>query len=224
MKKIYLLVALVLGISTQTLAQGEHVTIVENGQQAFGIQYGVDYSFGTLGLTYQRGVTLLNKNVIVGAELAFPIFKMDLGDYRLNFAKIQGSVYRKNNFDVTVMYSPTLIKTQNKVQNLSAWGHEAGLRVGFYGSKWGVGGKVSMSQQFATKIEHSDYFKTIVYEEAKDGWYKSTGGNIRFSLEGARRVGDWDINLRLGLAKTLQLESHLLVPAIYGVLGGTYRF
>lgn len=224
MKKIYLLVALAFGISAHTIAQEGHVTIIENEQQAIGVQYGLDYSFGTMGLSYQRGVTLLNKDVIVGAELAFPLFKMDLGDYRLHFAKIQGSVYRKRNFDVTVMYSPTLIKNENKVQNLMAWGHEAGVRFGFYGPKWGVGSKVAISKQFATRIEHTDYFKTIVYEDAKDGWYKSTGGNIRFSLEGARRLGDWDVKLQLGLAKTLQLESHLLVPAIYGVIGGTYRF
>ena len=225
MKKIQLFIALILGFAMQGIAQeSEQVTLLKTGEQSAGLYFGIDYSFGTMGLQYQRGITLFDRSVIIGADMAFPMFEFDFGDYRVNVIKIQTSVFRKNNFDVTLAYSPTLTKNTNKVQSLTAWGHEVGLRAGFWGNKWGVGGNVTLNKQFATRIEHTDYFKTIVFDEVKDGWYQGTGGNIRLSVEAARRIGQLDVNLKLGLAKTLQFENYLLIPEIYGVVGGTYRF
>ncbi len=193
-------------------------------EQSIDVYFGMDYSFSTVGVAYKRGFTFLNRPLTIGTDLAFPLITPDLKDYRIKIIKSQLSVYRTKYFDFAVTYSPTLAGTGTKAQRILAFGNEFGLLSGYWGPKWGFGLEVTADMKNATRIEHTSYYREVVYEDIKDGWYKNTGGNIRYNVVVSRRFKRLDGSVRIGNSNTLKFKKYMFIPLYYFVIGSTYRF
>ena len=62
----------------------------------------------------------------------------------------------------------------------------------------------------ATHVTSSDAYRTRVYADAEDGWYRADGGTLWAALVAGVSMGPADLTLRVGMPRTLDFEA----PAI----------
>lgn len=223
MKKIIILSALIV-ITFNINAQDVKVTQLATKEQSLALNLGMlDYSTLTTELSYKRGVRIFNKNFIFGTDIAVPIFTPDFNDLRFRVITVQTNLIQKGNFDLSLQFAPTIITSKTKVHKILALGETVSIISGFYGKKWGGSFTVNAEFMNASKIEHTDYYKKVVYENVYDGWLKSPTNNLRLSLKVIRKIKNLEASLSLGYGRTFK-NSYMLFPPISGILGFNYVF
>lgn len=77
----------------------------------------------------------------------------------------------------------------------------------------------------ATHIKHSDYYRTYLYENVKDGWYNSTAHNLRIGVYIAAQLGKkrtLELNLKGGYQNNGQYDKIIL--NLYAIIGANKSF
>ena len=68
-------------------------------------------------------------------------------------------------------------------------------------------------------IHHTAYYREVFYEDAHDGWYKSTGGMVQFGLEGGFSIGNrWSATIDLKMPLTEKFTGYGGSPANINIL------
>jgi hypothetical protein len=81
---------------------------------------------------------------------------------------------------------------------------------GFYDSSWFVAAEAGLDWAAATYIEHTERYRRVVYEGARDGWYSSTGTTMVYGLLGGYSFRNVDVILRAGQRRDLRLNTWML--------------
>ena len=98
------------------------------------------------------------------------------------------------------------------------------IAIGLYKKKWFVAGTAEYEKIFLNHMEHTDFYRTTYYEEAKDGWYNGAGGMFQFGIEGGITIKDrFDIHAEVKKAFTEKFNGYGGAP-FHVNLGLGYRF
>jgi hypothetical protein len=62
----------------------------------------------------------------------------------------------------------------------------------------------------------------MAYPDARDGWYHTTGGNLRYGLQGGLSFGRYDTILRAG--KLVDVDGNAPLVPFYATLAVASRF
>ena len=174
---------------------------------------------------FQRNVNVgvLNKKVTTFAEWGTSATRFGWSNSELKIGGLfilleRGSFHIVNNLNLSAGSNAT----HNFESNKFAFGIE--LAFGFYKKRWFFATTGEYEKIYLNRIEHTDYYRTIYYNAAKDGWYKGAGGLFQFGIEGGFTVkGRYDIHLEVKLPFTEKFNSYGGSP-MHVNLGLGYRF
>jgi len=209
---------------TCSIASAITLNQLKDRENAIVFQAGYDYSLVTLTTGYARGVTLFDHSLMPYIQLSTPLFKIDIGDYRIDMG-FQTSLFRYSGFDISTIFTPLIVrKTENDTSQALNFGSEFSIIIGYIAESWFAGTKFSYDYGYITHIEHTDIYK-FYYKDVKDGWYGSSSANIKIGIVGGYAVTKTvEITTDLGIARTGIFKEYFLVPSYYANLGINYRY
>jgi hypothetical protein len=105
---------------------------------------------------------------------------------------------------------------QNVANRMTNVGLETSAFGGFYDSSWFVAAEAGLDWAAATYIVHTDRYRRVVYEGARDGWYSSTGTTMVYGLFGGYSFRNVDVILRAGQRRDLRLNTWM-IPFYAGI-------
>ena len=90
-------------------------------------------------------------------------------------------------------------------------GVDGGLVGGYYRPGWFVAAELGADWAATTHVDHSNLYRTSVYDGARDGWYSGPDdGNFRYGLQSGASFGQYDLVLRAGQMLTAHGGKPLL--------------
>jgi len=195
------------------LDPGEQTVTAETG-----LQSGVVTSLGyAAGLRVGR----LERTLMPFIQATLPVAKPDLHDYSLR-AGVQVSMLSVGWFDLSAQLALEVAETENYIYRGTALRSDVVLLAGHYGRHWFAVGEAGYDRAWLTYVKNSDWYRTYVYSDAKDGWYGGTAGTLHAGAKGGITIGRVEVVLRAGITKTEALNN-LDLP-FYATLGANYRF
>ena len=191
------------------------------GTHAIYTSFGLDPAFvAVLGYARNFHNNTLNRDIIFFTEIASPI-KLDLYDYRYKLGG-QACIYSFHKLDFSGMFTFITRGTKNSIHNAISFGMDITFLLGYYRNRWFAAGEFGYDGAIFTYINHSDWYKTYFYSDAKDGWYRNTASNFHYGFRTGFSLSRIEITLRAGVQKSKSIIDPL-VP-FFGVLGLTYCF
>ncbi len=184
------------------------------------LETGAEYAF-LVRAGYARRFDVLNRPLIVGAELTVPWAGFDFADYQVRVRTTMPLV-GDGHFKLVGQLSPTLRGISNETVRMTSLGIDVGLLGGYYGTHFFVLGELGFDWATTTYVHHKDRYRELVYAEAKDGWYAPGGGNFRVGLVAGYSGKNFDLWLRGGISRDIEMRQTLL--PFFATLGGSYRF
>jgi hypothetical protein len=109
----------------------------------------------------------------------------------------------------------------NQVNTMTNAGLESALTGGFYDRRWHVAVEAGVDWAAATYIHHSERYRRLVYDGARDGWYASPGTTLVYGVAGGWSFRGFDVVARVGQRRDLELRTWLL--PLYATLGVNVR-
>ena len=82
---------------------------------------------------------------------------------------------------------------------------------------------VNTDLKHVAKVEHTDYFKEVVYENVHNGWLKNPANNLRFSLKIIRKIKKVETSFAFGYTTTFK-GGYTQIPPFTGIVGVRYIF
>jgi hypothetical protein len=172
------------------------------------VRTGVDHGFvGQVG--YRRAISLGDRNLFVGADLEMPWAAPDLNDYRVR-ASAGLELAGGDHWKVAGWIAPTLRGTQNVASTMTALGADLRLLGGYYSRGWFVAGEAGFDWVATTRMSFSEKYRTQVYAGAQDAWYANPGGTIYAGMHGGISFSSFDVVLRLGQPRAINLAQQAL--------------
>jgi len=115
-------------------------------------------------------------------------------------------------------------ESANPAGRYNALGYQLDLSPRFLTKRGGFGLDFSVNPFFLTHIEHSDYWKEYLYEDAQDGWYRNTVRTFRMGASVSRYINRAK-SLEAALQGGYQTNGRYdrLVPGLYFNLYLNYR-
>lgn len=94
--------------------------------------------------------------------------------------------------------------TRNRNYNSVRLAPGLGLLPGIGGkdNRWYVDAIFAYERAIANHIVHTDFYREVFYEDAKDGWYYGTGSRFRMGLRVGFRINRFDLELRAAHDRT----------------------
>ena len=215
-KSIVNIAILVLG--TMSL-HAQAMSPIPAGSQVAYLSIGLDPAV-LITCGYARGIGIVNRDVMVSAELAVPVVKLDLRDYRLKVGW-QTRLIQYKGWDVSTEASFILKGTENWMHSATSIGADITAILGRYGKRWFWASEFGLDKALATKITATDRYRQYYYTDFKDGWYGNPGGNWHYGLRAGFIRARTEISLRAGLQKTQRFNDP--VNPFFGVLGLSYH-
>ena len=168
------------------------------------VRTGLNHGFvGEVG--YRRVLAWQDRQLFVGGDVAMPWAEADLGDYRVRATV--GLPFGGEHWKLAGWLSPTLRRTENAANEMTALGVDLRLTGGYYARRWFVAGEAGLDWNAATHIAFSDAYRTRVYSGAKDGWYRTTGGTTYTGLHAGVSFSSFDVIVRAGHPRTTALDQ-----------------
>jgi len=218
MKRIIIATALA-GLSNLLFAQSHFLT-QEQHQQHISISYGLRPNMA-LRATYARqwpGSLPLALTASLESSLT-----QRLGE---NVALQLGSQYvvlQKQKFALTNELSISAGHLETKIYKAGKWELNELLLAGWHGRRTGIALLAGYTQNLATHLKHSDFYRETGYADARDGWYGGFGGywqaGFRFNQLLWRRL---DLSLQVSYANSAKGNSIGPLP-VMAQLGGSWR-
>ncbi|MEZ4851344.1 MAG: hypothetical protein R3B93_22565 [Bacteroidia bacterium] len=218
MKNIIVLFTIIFSFSAlkaQIINYGaDHSNAASTVQLYGGLKYGV-----ILGVGYLHKLEIKNHPIWIGAQIESPFGENILDDHK-EVLSAQGTIYQKGSFRVNSSLALIHRATQNPYANMNNLGAEISLNTGIFRPKWFLAGEVSFDQPFSTYITHHEAYREI-YPQVRDGWYKTSGGNMRAGIQGGYSLKQFDVNLQIG--PSLNSAGRMNMLFFYGILGVNWR-
>ncbi|MCB2204610.1 hypothetical protein KQI65_07665 [bacterium] len=220
--KYFLIAIFIAGSAQYASAQTIPIDASENNRIYLrsGIEPTTMIAFG-----YQRNVPagIINRTVTAYAEwnTSMVRFGVDNSELRIGgIVPIYGTGALKVFNDLHL--SAGSLETRNFDSKKFAVGDE--LAVGYYPGGWFLAATAEYETVFLNKIEHSDFYRTTFYADARDGWYSGAGGMFQFGFEtGVRLFDNYDLHLEAKLPFTEKFKAYGGSP-MHVNLGLGYRF
>lgn len=170
-------------------------------------------------LGYGRVLPIMGRASVLGGTL--DVVPAHASDWRLRL----GAVFPITSHGGWTVGAKTLGIVRNAANDMSRMtnlGVETSLFGGFYAERWFVAAEAGVDWATATYVHHTDAYRRLVYDGARDGWYSSTGAGLVYGLSGGYSFSDFDLVLRAGQRRDFRLETWL-VP-LYATAGVDVRF
>jgi len=98
------------------------------------------------------------------------------------------------------------------------------VAVGYYPAGWFLAATAEYETVFLNKFEHTDFYRTTFYADARDGWYSGAGGMFQVGIEGGVTLfGNYDLHMEIKLPFTEKFNAYGGSP-LHVNLGLGYRF
>jgi len=177
-------------------------------KQRILLRTGIDPSLN-IAITYQRNLKLkfLNNEITSYGEWKASVVRFGVQNWDMNIGGII-PIYKKNNFLIINDLYGSLGKLKTK--NFDAWGILLGdrINIGFYTEKHYFALLAEYNKNLLTHLLHTDFYRRTFYEDADDGWYKSTGGFFQFGFAGGWTMRKkYDLYIELKYPITEKFDS-----------------
>jgi hypothetical protein len=190
-------------------------TLGPHEQHVASAYAGIDYGAVVgAGYAWHRG------RVLAGVDASVPAGNTPTDDFRTTMG-VNVRWLQHGALGVATEVRAILRRYENPYVRLLNAGSDISGTVGLFGHRWFLAGHGGFDKAIATRIENSDPLK-ISYPSIRDGWYRSTGGNVHFGLQGGRSIGNVDAHLELGRILEQDLRTTPTIP-FYARLGITLK-
>lgn len=181
MNRQTLCVSLFAAVAIALPATAQEVTNLPEGtRQSVSIDVGLQSAFVSRA-TYARHIG----PGLLYARFTLPFAAPDLRDLAFE-AGGQTTAVGWGNWKLQVSFAPVLRRTETDLFSATALGVKATLLPGYQGDRWGLMAELGYEKMLATHLNHSRLYRSVAYSGAKDGWYSSTGGTSRGSMDSLR--------------------------------------
>lgn len=215
--------ALFLSLASIAPARAQDVTdLPEGDQQAVSIDMGLDSGVTTrAAYTRRLPVSAWGHDLMLFGGLAVPDGGWDPGDLAVDLG-LRVTPVSYGNLRLQVELGPVFRSTSNPLFEAYSVGGKVTLLPGYQSARWGLMAEIGYEKMVATYISNQPLYREIVYDDARNGWYADTAGNLLLGLRGGYRIGSVQLSARLGLTTTERGTEELL--PFYGTLGLSYSF
>lgn len=178
---------------------------------SFGMDPAVVTSVG-----YARVLAIATHPVQLSVDGALAGGELDTHDFRARLSA-QSSIVQWES--IHFVGSATFITrgTQNDTYTGLNFGADFTGWLGMYRDHWFAAGEFGFDKAIVTHIEHSDWYRTNYYADAKDGWYLTGGGTFHYGLAAGVPLGRMEVTGRFGWQQTEDFND--LTSPFYGSLG-----
>lgn len=205
----------VLATAGSARAQEVNLATLDDGPaNRVHVRTGAEHGF-VAGVGYARAISVLGRPVLLSGDLTVPWAQVDASDYRLRAGALVPIVGSRR-WRLAGSLAPTLKGTRNDTGRMTSVGADLGLTGGFYARRWFVASELGFDWAMSTHVDHNTRYRTVVFADARDGWYSNPGGNYRAGLQGGASFGRHDLVLRLGAIREVSGEAPML--PFYGTL------
>ncbi len=212
----------VLALATARAANAQAFSRLDPGQQTVTTETGLQSGIVTsLGYAAGLRVRAIDRTLMPFAQATLLVAKPDLHDYALR-AGAQVSLVEVGWFDLSMQLAFEVAGTENSIYGGTALRSDVVLLAGHYGRRWFAVAEVGYDRAWLTYIENSDYYRSVAFAEARDGWYSGAAGKLHAGAKGGVNIGPVEVVLRAGVNKTQALND-LDLP-FYATVGANYRF
>lgn len=178
-----------------------------------GVEDAMVASFG-----YGHLLPLLGRTFVLGGEL--DVVPVHVSDSRLRVGAV-APVASYGGWMAGAKVLGILRNASNDVNRMTNLGVEPSLFGGFYAKRWFLAAEAGVDWAPATYIHHTESYRRLVYEDARDGWYSSTGANLVYGVSGGYSFSNVDLVVRAGQRRDFRLATWLL--PFYATLGVEVR-
>lgn len=112
--------------------------------------------------------------------------------------------------------------TENSIYRAFNFGADFSGSLGLYRRRWFAAGEIGFDKAIITYLTHSDWYRTNVYPDAKNGWYLDAGGTYRHGVTASLTVGRAELVGRFGWQKTERFND--LPSPLYASVGLGFGF
>lgn len=210
-----------LGIATAGSAQ--HVTqLPARTTHAVGIEGGLDSAMVfSAGYSYRLRPAVWQYDVLFQGSVTVPFAGFDPSDSRLQVG-LRTTAIAYGDLRLQVGLGLHTHSTSNVAFSARGIGAHFTLLPGYQSERWGLMAELGYERIIASYVSASERYKRLGYAEAQEGWYGSTGGNIRLGLRGGARVGPVELSARLGIQASEGGNPGF--PPLYATVGIAYAF
>jgi hypothetical protein len=176
---------------------------------------GLDPAFlPTVG--YARVLSVFGHPVQLAGDVGIAMAEFDSRDFRAQVQALTSLVHWRSLY---LTGSTTIIGrgTENTIYRGYNFGVDLTGTLGLYRPRWLVAGEFGLDKALVTRVTHSDWYRTYFYADAKDGWYRDTGGTVHYGLIAGLSVGRVELLARYGMQRTEKLNE--MTPPMYASIG-----
>ncbi len=211
------------GLASTRTARAQEVNLSsledERSDRVF-TRTGAEHGF-VAALGYAKTLRMLGRASLVSGEVTAPWAGFDGSDFRLCLGVLT-PIARGGRWKLAAGFFPTLRRTGNELGRMTSVGADVGVTGGYYARHWFVAGEAGFDWSMTTHVSHSDGYRNLVFDEARNGWYANPGGNIRYGLQAGTSFSRYDIVLRIGQMRDTAGQPPLL--PFYGTLALVTRW
>jgi hypothetical protein len=212
-----LLFTALLGFSTSQIALAQEVNfgaLKEAQPNSVQLRTGAEYGF-VFGVGYARTLRFMDRMLVLSGDVTLPWAELDTSDYRVR-AGFMLPIVGPDRWKLAGGIAPTLRGTSNELGRMTSIGADFTLAGGYYAPHWFAAGELGFDWALTTYVHSSALYRSAAYEQAKDGWYASPGGNLRAGIQGGASFGRYDLILRVGALRDIAAQPSLF--PFYGTL------
>ena len=173
-----LLVATLWTISASpSRAQDLNFARVEPGDGRFHVSLGLDPAvLSSVG--YSQAFGLGSRTALWDLDLGVVLAETDLKDLRGRVG-LQTMLWRAGGWGIAARGRLIVRSTGNSIYDGVGFGGDLSSYLGYYQHGWFVAGLIGYDRTLVMHLEHSDWYRNNVYQEATDGWYRGKSGILR---------------------------------------------
>lgn len=195
-----------------------------SAQNGISVNLGTDFSLITLKIAYYHDIELkeINRDLRIITEFSSPLLKPDLNDFKITTGgKINTIEY--GDFLLPLKFDAVLRRTSNEACNIIGFGSAVTLSSGYYGKKFHIASELSLDNNWLSHITYTDKYKSLVYENAKEGWMGLSSTTVRLGINTGLKLNE-KIELLLLGGWQYHGEFNFKTPPFYTTLGTNINF
>ncbi len=152
---------------------------------------GLDHGF-VFGVGYGRLFRILRHPTVIHAQVSMPWAKFDLQDSQWKLGATI-PILGKGHWRLSGRIDTVVRTTHNDINRMVSIGADIRLTGGYVSPSWFAGSLVGFDWALTTHIKHTDAYRETVFSQARDGWYRGTGGTVYMGLYGGYSFGKLDL-------------------------------
>lgn len=161
-----------------------------------------------VGVGFDRVSAVADHPVIVGGDVALSAAGFDLADFRVRAGALTPIVDGAH-WKILGGATAVVRGTHDDIARMLDLGVDVTAAAGYYARHWFAAGELGFDAALVTHIAPTDAYRMVVYPDARDGWYRTTGGLLRIGVQGGVSLGHDDVALRAGILRDVEGDPPL---------------